>query len=151
MIRLLILLHLVGLTLGMGGMLCQLVLLARYHDSPDAKERFGSERMAGTVIALIQTPGVYLSVLTGIGLLWAFHWGMLSHGWLQFKLLFVFWILLATRLMSRNAANIRLLRGQCDDQDDERLKSLKNNHQMIGYVTALTFLFVIIFSLWKPL
>ena len=150
MIPFLILLHLLGLAFGLGGMVCQLLLLGRFHHSPDPQERIGSERMAAAAIMAVQAPGVYLSILTGIALTWAFQWRMLSQGWLQFKLLFVFWILLATRLMARNAENIRLLREQCGDEDTERLKSLKLNHRMIGYVTVLTFLFVITLSLWKP-
>jgi uncharacterized membrane protein len=134
----------------MGGLVCQIWLLARYHNSTDAGERAGSEVMARSLISFLQAPGVYLSILTGFGLLWSFHWQMLSQGWLQFKLLFVFWLWLATRLMGRNASNLLTLRSQCGETDSERLRSLKGNHRMIGYVTILTFILVMIFSLWKP-
>jgi uncharacterized membrane protein len=146
----LLMLHLIGLSLALGGVVCQIALLARHQNSGDIVDRTGSERMAGTVITLILTPGVYLALVTGIGLLWKADWEPLSEGWLQFKLLFFFWIFLATRLMRRNARNIHALREQCGGADSDRLRSLKDNHQMIGYVTVLSFLFVIAFSLWKP-
>ena len=144
------LLHLVGLALSMGGLVCQLILLARYKDSPDSSERSGSEKAADTVISYIQAPGVYLAIASGLGMTWAQNWQPLSQGWLQFKLLFVFWIWLATRLMGRNASNFRILRQQSACEDPERLRALKDNHRMIGYVTICTFFFVIIFSLWRP-
>jgi uncharacterized membrane protein len=143
-------LHLVGLALGLGGLLCQLVLLARYRKSQDLRERVGAERCAGSVLTLIQKPGVYLSIVTGAGLVWLVDPDLLDQGWLQIKLLFVFWIALATHLMSRNVVQISTLRDQCGGQDSDRLDSLKANHSVIGSVTLLSFLFVIIFSLWKP-
>jgi uncharacterized membrane protein len=149
-IRFLILLHLIGLVLGMGGLVCQVWLLARYHDSTRAGERAGSESGARSIIFIVQTPGIYLSILSGLGLLWSFHWQMLSQGWLQFKLLFVFWLWLATLLMGRNADKFLTLRDQCGENDSERLRSLKGNHRMIGYVTIFTFIFVMLFSLYKP-
>ncbi len=145
-----LLFHLLGMSLALGGLLCQLVLLAKFQNSKEIAERAGSERMASTVISLVQAPGVYAALITGIGLLWMAGWTPLSQGWMQFKLLFFFWIFLATRLMVRNAKNILTLRGQCGEADSDRLRSLKDNHRMIGYVTVLTFLFVISFSLWKP-
>jgi len=42
------------------------------------------------------------------------------------------------------------LREQDGREESPRLTSLKANHTMIGSVTLLSFLFVIIFSLWKP-
>jgi len=146
----LLMLHLVGVSLALGGLVCQLALLARYQKSGDLVDRTGSERMASRVISLILTPGVYLALATGVGLLWKADWEPLSEGWLQFKLLFFFWIFLAMRLMTRNAKNIHTLREQCGGADSDRLRSLKHNHQRIGYVTVLSFLFVIAFSLWKP-
>lgn len=143
-------LHLIGLVLGLGGLSCQLVLLARYRKSQNLQERIGAERCAGSILTLIQKPGIYLSIVTGAGLVWLVDPDLLDQGWLQFKLLFVFWIALATHLMSRNVTNISTLRDQCGSQDSDRLNSLKANHGMIGFVTLLSFLFVIIFSLWKP-
>jgi uncharacterized membrane protein len=143
-------LHLIGLALGMGGLLCQLVLLARYRKSEDLRERVGAERCAGSILTLIQKPGIYLSIVTGAGLVWLVDPDLLDRGWLQFKLLFVFWIALASHLMSRNVIHISTLRDQCGSQDSDRLNSLKANHSVIGSVTLLSFLFVIIFSLWKP-
>lgn len=143
-------LHLAGLALGMGGLLAQLILLGKFQGSSDIHDRVASERMAASVISLVQKPGVYLSLITGLALVWMMDWAPIRLGWLQFKLLFVFWIVLATTLMSRNAKSIHALREQCGNEDSQRLHSLKDNHRMIGYVTVLTFFFVIIFSLWKP-
>ena len=151
MFRFFLLLHLVGLALGLGGLLCQLILLAKFRRANDITERAGSERMAGSVISLVQAPGVYLLLVSGAGLSWLARWAPLHQGWLHFKLLFFFWIFLATRLMVRNAKNIHILRQQCGEEDSQRLLSLKDNHSVIGYVTMLSFLFVLIFSLWKPI
>jgi len=68
MFRFLLLLHLVGLALGLGGLLCQLILLAKFRRANDITERAGSERMAGSVISLIQAPGVYLLLVSEAGL-----------------------------------------------------------------------------------
>ena len=81
----------------MGGLLCQLVLLARYRKSEDLRERVGAERCAGSILTLIQKPGIYLSIVTGVVLVWLIDPDLLDQGWLQFKILFVFWIALATR------------------------------------------------------
>ena len=150
LIRFILMLHLVGLALGLGGLLCHLVLLAGYRMPEDLASRVGAERCAGSILTLIQKPGIYLAIATGAGLVWLADPDLLHQGWLQFKLLFVFWIALATRLMSRNVVNISTLREQSGGEDSSRLSSLKANHTMIGSVTLLSFLFVIIFSLWKP-
>src|SRR6266536_1827497 len=145
MFRFLLLLHHVGLALGLGGLLCQLILLARFRRASDITDRAGSERMAGSVISLIQAPGVYLLLASGAGLSWLTGWAPLHQGWLHFNLLFFSWIFLATRLMARNAKNIHTLRQQCGAEDSQRLRSLKDNHSVIGYVTVLSFLLVLIF------
>lgn len=150
MIRALVLLHLLGMALALGGLVCQLVLLERYKRAAAAGDRVGSEHMARTVIALVQTPGVWLAIASGILLLWRGSWAPLPQGWFHFKLLFTFWVALATRLLRRNGGEMHKLRDQCGDEDSSRLRSLKDNHAMIGYVTLLVFVFILIFSLWKP-
>jgi uncharacterized membrane protein len=147
---LLLLLHLVGLALGMGALVCQLVLLERHKSARDPAARIGSEEMARAVITFVLAPGVYLALASGVGLAALQRWEPFTQGWFHFKLLFVFWIVLATRLLGRNAAQIQSLREQCGHAESERLRSLKGNHARIGYVTVLGFVFVIGFSLWKP-
>jgi uncharacterized membrane protein len=148
--RVLVLLHLLGLALTLGGLVCQLVLLERYKRAAAAQDRIGSEHMAGAVIALVQAPGVWLAIASGILLLWRAAWAPLPQGWFHFKLLFVFWVALATRLLGRNAGEMHKLREQCGADDSSRLRSLKDNHAMIGYVTLLVFVFILTFSLWRP-
>ena len=143
-------LHLVGLALGLGGLLAHLLLLAGYRMPQDLVARAGAERCASSILTLVQRPGIYLAIATGAGLVWLADPDLLHQVWLQFKLLFVFWIALATRLMARNVVQISILREQSGGADSPRLTSLKANHTMIGSVTVLSFLFVIIFSLWKP-
>jgi hypothetical protein len=149
--RLLVTLHLVGLGLGLGALVSQLVVLATFKTAPSASARIGSETAAQAIVGRVQEPGIWLALSSGLALAWIAAWTPFAQGWFHFKLLFVFWLVMATRLMRRNAANILLLRGQCGDDDSERLRSLKDNHGMIGLVTVLSFLFVIIFSVWKPL
>jgi hypothetical protein len=150
MVRFILMLHLVGLALGLGGLLAHLIVLAGYRIPRDLAARAAAERCAGSILTLVQKPGIYLAIATGAGLVWLADPDLLHQGWLQFKLLFVFWIALATRLMSRNVNQISTLREQDGGDDSPRLTSLKANHTMIGSVTLLSFLFVIIFSLWKP-
>jgi len=147
----LLLIHLIGLSLGLGGLFAQVLLLSRHKRDEEVRARLGSELSTATLISRVQKPGVYVSILSGVGLAWVDRWQPLDQGWFHFKLLFVFWILLASNLMARNAENILTLRAQCGEHDSERLVSLKDNHRMIGYVTLLSFVFVCIFSLWKPL
>src|SRR5881296_1094596 len=59
---LLLLLHLVGLALGMGALVCQLVLLERHKSARDPAARIGSEEMARAVITFVLAPGVYLAL-----------------------------------------------------------------------------------------
>ena len=146
----LLMFHLLGWSIALGALLCQLVMLAKYQNSKEIMERAGSERMSSTIMTLIQTPGVCLTLISGLGLLWKADWAPLSQAWMQFKLLFFFWIFLALRLMARNAKNMHALRQQCCGEDSERLRSLKDNQRMIGYSSLLGFLFAIAFSLWKP-
>ena len=134
----------------MGGLLCHLILLIGFRMPQDLPARIGAERCAAAILTLIQKPGIYLSIATGAGLVWLVDPDYLHQGWLQFKLLFVFWIGLATHLMSRNVVHISTLRDQSGGEDSNRLNSLKANHTLVGCVTLLSFLFVIIFSLWKP-
>ena len=150
MTRVLVLLHLLGIALALGGLVCQLVLLERYKGAGAADDRVGSEHMARAVIALVQTPGVWLAVGSGILLLWRAAWAPLPQGWFHFKLLFTFWVALATRLLARNAGEMHKLREQSGAEDSSRLRSLKDNHAMIGYVTVLVFVFILAFSVWKP-
>lgn len=150
-LRLLVLAHLVGFALAFGGLVGHLIILERYKRSADARERVGSETTARALVGCVQWPGVALAVASGLGLTWRADWEPLEHGYLHFKLLFVFWVVLATRLMGRNAANFAVLRGQCGDADSDRLRALKDNHAMIGYVTVLSFVFILVFSIWKPL
>ena len=142
--------HLLGMALVLGGLVSHLIMLAKFQASSDSRKKIGSERMSEAVINLVQKPGLYLSVLTGIGLAWTSNWLPFYFGSFQFKLLFVFWIGLATTLMSRSVQKMHALRRECGEEDSERLKSLKDNHQVIGYVTMVTLVFVIILSLWKP-
>jgi hypothetical protein len=137
--------------LGFGALLCQLVVLGRSKTLEAATARIGYEQAAASIITRVQAPGVWLAVASGAGLAWVERWAPFSQGWFHFKLLFVFWVVLATRLMGRNAAGMLSLRAECGDEDSVRLGALKDNHAMIGYVTALSFLFVTIFSIWKPL
>lgn len=134
----------------LGALLSHLILLAKFQRCSDSRAKIGSERMSDAVINLVQKPGLYLSIVSGIGLAWASNWLPFSFGSFHFKLLFVFWIALATTLMSRSVKNMHALRTECGEEDTARLKSLKDNHQVIGYVTMVTFVFVIILSLWKP-
>jgi hypothetical protein len=150
-LRLFLLCHELGLALSFGALICQLVLLGRFKAAPATAERVGSERSAAAIITRVQTPGVWLAVSSGVALAWVEEWAPLGQGWFHFKLLFVFWVVLATRLMMRNAAAFLSLRAECGETDSDRLRALKDNHAMIGYVTALSFLFVAIFSIWKPL
>ena len=149
MIQVLLVLHLLGMAILLGGLLSHLILLARFQQSADSRKKIGSERMSDAVINLVQKPGLYLSIVSGIGLAWASNWIPFYFGSFHFKLLFVFWIGLATTLMSRSVKKMHALRTECGGSDSERLKSLKDNHQVIGYVTMVTFVFVIILSLWK--
>jgi hypothetical protein len=150
-VRLLVTAHLIGLGLGLGALVCQLVVLGRFKAASSAPARIGSETAAQTIIGRVQEPGIWLAVASGLGLAWVEAWSPLAQGWFHFKMLFVFWLVMATRLMRRNAGNILLLRGQCGGDDSDRLRALKDNHGMIGLVTVLSFLFAIVFSVWKPL
>jgi hypothetical protein len=125
-------------------------MLAKSQKSSDPREKIGSERMSDAVINLVQKPGLYLSIVSGIGLAWTSNWLPFYFGSFQFKLLFVFWIGLATTLMSRSVKKMHALRRECGEEDSERLTSLKDNHRMIGYVTIVVFIFVTVLSLWKP-
>jgi uncharacterized membrane protein len=147
MIETLLLLHLTGFGLALGGMTAQLVLLGRFEDNDDGG---ASERMAGAIIRLVQVPGLYLALASGVALLATSGWELLERGWLQFKLLFVFWIWLASRLMARSTRQNEVLRRQGASGDAGRLAAVKGNHRMIGYVTGCVFIIVVVFSLWKP-
>ena len=149
--RLLSLVHLLGFALALGGLVGHLVVLERYKRAAGARERIGSETMGRALVRWVQGPGVALAIASGIGLAWLAGWEPLEHGYLHFKLLFVFWVALATRLMGRNASNFAVLRAECGDDDSDRLRALKDNHAMIGYVTVLSFVFILVFSLWKPI
>lgn len=149
--RLLLLAHLVGFALALGGLVGNLLVVERCKRAADARERVGSETTARALLGWVQWPGVALALASGLGLAWRADWEPLEHGYLHFKLLFVFWVVLATRLMGRNVANFAILRGQCGDADSDRLCALKDNHAMIGYVTVLSFVFILVFSIWKPL
>ena len=150
MSRVLLVFHLLGMALVLGGLLSHLILLAKFQQSSDPRKKIGSERKSDAVINLVQKPGLYLSIVSGIGLAWSSNWLPFYFGSFQFKLLFVFWLGLATTLMSRSVKKMHALRRECGESDSERLKSLKDNHQVIGYVTILSFLFVIILSFWEP-
>ena len=151
MIGLLKLLHIAGAVLASGGLLFQLIELGSYERAADLRMKLRSERLAAAIVSWAQTPGVYLAVVTGVALAWQLHWVPLSGAWLQFKLLIVFWIWLATGLMRRNTRNLLTLRGQSGDDDAPRLIALKGNHRMISYVTLCALVFVILYSIWKPL
>jgi len=148
--RVLILAHLAGTSLALGALVSQLVLLERHKSASDALERAGSERMAATVIVWVQAPGVYLTLASGLALLWRLRWEPLAQGSFQFKLLFVVWTVLATHLMRRTTDQLRTLREQCGSDDSDRLRALKDNHGMIGIVTAVIFLFILALSIWRP-
>ena len=147
----LLLVHLVGIALGLGALVCQLLVLGRFKTAAAAVERIGSEHAAAAIIGRVQIPGVVLAAASGLALAWLDRWSPFSEGWFHFKLLFALWVVLATRLMRRNAAAFLALRAECGENDSARLRALKDNHAMIGYVTALSFLFAAVFSLWKPL
>ena len=139
------------MALGLGALVCQILVLGRFKHAPAAAERLGSEHAAAVIVGRVQTPGVWFAVATGVGLAWLGEWEVFSQGWFHFKLLFVFWVVLATRLMRRNVTGLIALRAECGESDSARLRALKDNHAMIGYVTALSFLFVAVFSIWKPI
>jgi hypothetical protein len=148
MIRILLLLHLAGFALALGGMVAQLALIARHRRATGRLEP-APEKAARIILSGVQMPGVYFAIATGVALTGLSGWDLLSRGWLQFKLLFVFWIWLATRLMTRNVTQMDVLRAQ-SELSDPRLQSLADNHRMIGYVTAVVFVFVMTFSIWQP-
>ena len=151
MIHLLKLLHIAGAVLALGGLLCQLIELKCYGNAADPRLKLRSERLAAAIISWAQIPGVYLTIVTGVALAWRLDWVPFSGVWLQFKLLIVFWIWLATGLLRRNTRNLLALRDQSGDEDARRLIALKGNHRMISYVTLCALVFVILFSMWKPL
>ncbi len=143
------LVHILGSVLVLGGLVGQLVELEYYRDAVDPLIRLRSERRAFTIISWIQTPGVYVTIITGVALAWRLHWAPFSAVWLQYKLLIVFWIWLATGLMRRNTMSLLVLRDQSEGKDAQRLIALKGNHRMISYVTLCGLIFVILVSIWK--
>jgi hypothetical protein len=141
MIETLLLLHLTGFALALGGVTAQLVLLAGCRKDDVA----ASARMAGAVIRLVQVPGFYLAVASGLGLVGLSGWELLERGWLQFKLLFVVWVWLASRLMLRNTRQIEVLRSQGESGDEGRIGAVRANHRMTIYITGCVFLFILVF------
>jgi hypothetical protein len=146
MIETLLLLHLTGFGLALGGMTAQLVLFGRFHKD----EGVVPERLAAAVIRIVQVPGFYLAVASGIALVAVSGWELLERGWLQFKLLFVVWIWLASRLMLRSTRQIEVLRRQCGSGQDGRIGAVKGNHLMTVCITGCVFVFILVFSIWKP-
>ncbi len=152
MIHLLVLMHLLALSLGLGGLICHLLVLSRYGRSGPPPERAVpiAEELARYLLTGAQRFGVYGSLVTGTALAWWLDWEPLNQGWMHFKLLFVFWIVIATRLLQTNTRNLKSLREQGATREPKKLDSLKDNHRIIGYVTVFAFLIVMAFSLWKP-
>ena len=149
--RLLVLIHLLALSLGLGGLIYHLLVLSRHRRAGSPPEQaVPIEEELARYLLKAQTFGVYGSLVTGAALSWWLDWEPLDQGWMHFKLLFVFWIVIATRLLQTNTRNLKSLRKQGSTREPKKLASLKDNHRMIGYVTVFAFLIVMAFSLWKP-
>jgi uncharacterized membrane protein len=137
MLPVLLLLHLVGFAVFVGGAFAQQQFMRRSTGAGVvAAVRDEYERLAASVSTKLEVGGLFLQVLSGVGIV-VLTPGFLKQHWLHAKLTAVVIALVVAHLEMINARRIVKARAARGDAAEPEIAGRKKRHAMFGVVNAV--------------
>lgn len=106
------------------------------------------EKAAATITARVELPAIFLSLLSGVGLLLVVP-GYLKMGWIHMKLTAVFVLLVLTHLEMFNAK--RIVRLRVAGGAESEIATRKSRQALFGAIGTVLVLAVLYLAVFKPL
>jgi uncharacterized membrane protein len=142
----LLLLHLIGLVVFIGGAFAQQQFMKRSAKTGLATAvRDEYERLSAAIVTKIEVPGLFAQVFTGVGIILLQPYLLQQH-WLHAKLTAVVLLLVLSHLEMFNARRLVRARAERGDAAADEIASRKKRHALLGAVVTVLVVAVLVLA-----
>ena len=142
----LLLLHLVGLVVFVGGAFAQqrfMKMSAKAGLSPAVRDEY--ERLSAAIVTKVEVPGMFAQVFTGVGII-VLQPYLLQQHWLHAKLTAVVLLLVLSHLEMFNARRLVRARASRGDAAADEIAARKKRHALLGGVGTVLVVAVLVLA-----